>query len=751
MAPLVGCSPQASSQGGDQPEPLASFDSSTPAQGECPPGRVRQEEGCRIELQAPVPPRFRDWDCPEGWLSFDPRQHYHIQDGGALRPHDFLACRPPETPAAAQIPYGQRKSVHSAAPVRMGPACPPPGERWPEERALRQRAAGYDGPILYIDPSAASGGAGSRQDPFSSLTEALGEAPPGSILALGRGVHQGQHPHVHQPVAVLGACVEDTLMLFQGRQALRLTSGGVLVEGLALDSESLAVHMSTLEADAPITLRSLEVRHAGTVGIEAYRSRVPLVLEDIALRTSEAHQEQLRFGLRVREAHASVDLKGVWVQGHCQSAVNIGNATRVRAHSLYIEAQQGPERQEGCIDRGGEAALDLGHITDVELRDVVVRQVYRQGVTLGDQVEQAQVQSVHIEDVHPRRDETGQGYGGRGLALEEVQDSQLRQVLVERAFGSGVWSEHQSGLLELEDVLVADTHSDRGRDFRDGAGVKVVKGQAARLKRIATFRTYHAGVSLGGDEYNENDRDARYEVQDLWAWGVRSTEDRSELELVSFYAPGLLLNDRPTVTGGRILIEGATGFGLQAQIESGLNNTVHMDLHDLIIRDTAPVPKSLLVDRAGGAILCFLGCTGRLRRLQMDNNAFGGLLLLGRRNHLTVQDAVFHTSPQVTEDGPPKGGLGVAMLGGSLQMERFAIRDQAAVGFYFLDRAQLYLNDGDITGQPVGVDYLQLGGDTDDIILGDNIYFEDNQQDFARDPTEGLSSLTDLLRLAEIQ
>jgi hypothetical protein len=311
--------------------------------------------------------------------------------------------------------------------------------------------------------------------------------------------------------------------------------------------------------------------------------------------------------------------------------------------------------------------------------------------------------------------------------------------------------EYQNGLVELEDILVADTRGDRGKNFLDGAGVKIVKSQAARLKRVATFRTYHAGVALGGDEYNENDRGARYEIQDIWTSGVRSTEDRSELELVSFYGPGLLLNDRPTVTGGRVLIEGTTGFGLQAQIQAGLDNTVQMDLHDLIIRDTAPVPKSLLADRAGGAILCFQGCSGRLRRIQADNNAFGGLLLLGQRNDLTVQDAVFNTSPQVTEDGPPKGGLGVAMLGGRLQMERFAIRDQEAVGVYLLDHAYLSINDGDITGQPVGVDYLRLRDDTDDVVVGDNIYFEDNLQDFAQDPTEGLSSLEDLFRLAEIQ
>mgnify|MGYP002619758047 CR=1 FL=1 len=128
------------------------------------------------------------------------------------------APRPPEPSAQPRAWTQLQDSAPCPAPFapaacQDAPPCAPAGQAFPEEAALLTWAAlRLSTRIIYVDPSSAASGTGSREAPFASLEAALHEAPVDATLVLARGRYAGPWT-LRRAVRLVGACDGESVLI----------------------------------------------------------------------------------------------------------------------------------------------------------------------------------------------------------------------------------------------------------------------------------------------------------------------------------------------------------------------------------------------------------------------------------------------------------------------------------------------------------------------------------------------------------
>lgn len=155
----------------------------------------------------PVPPRYQP--CPFGWTD----------------DAELAACHGPSAPC----PPDQRRSAGEAACRAPGPPPPPSGDEWPlglDEQRTRFVRAG------------ASGGDGSRAQPWGSLEQALAQAPVDVTLALARGSYT-LPPQLGGVERIVGRATPDTRLVASATVAM---ATGLTLSALTLDTPLVRAH-----------------------------------------------------------------------------------------------------------------------------------------------------------------------------------------------------------------------------------------------------------------------------------------------------------------------------------------------------------------------------------------------------------------------------------------------------------------------------------------------------------------------------
>lgn len=643
----------------------------------------------------PFEPRVTDWSCPAGW---GPSPTFREGVASELIPERIGAhthCRPPAPPAEA-CPPGQIRRLGEALCVPHGVACPTVGVDWATEEELRARAPGFDGALLY---AAARGrqGSGTRDDPYPSISDAIGEAAPGDVVALAPGQYVEEVTFAGG-IALLGACVAQTAIVAPRAQIDAIPratvevreSGGTLIADLTITGA--AAGMSVRGRDGDVTLRSLRFDATAFLALNVAEGPGIVTGEDLSfMGTTPVQQEWGRGVLAVREGkirlirpsfHGNVyGAMGAhqpfsWVEAEdaivtgtsAQPLDGAGGFAMLATAGGRMELRRGWFDSNQSADIGGSSAGAIpGEPTLIDVADLVVR-------------------------------ETRPGeppFIGSAFQVADGTHVIARRVLVEGTGGSLVFASHRGTELQFEDVVVRD---------RDGAasGLSLAIGAQASVRRMIVTGVTGCWAEVVGPFLPGAPRDQGPPVglfEDLVVTGERAIFGAHALRGAHF-------------TLRRALLVGNAHHLATIRVQDP--ETV-ATLEDVRIAEIAPAPMRELDpdDRVGPVIEDVAisgigvwvthGATVTAKRLSVrDVTTFGLVVSAGGASVRAEDLEIFGVAPHpvLTE----RGGHGIHLqVTARLVAERVHVRDVGGFGIV-------------VVGEDPGV--LALGG-APEVILSD--------------------------------
>lgn len=604
--------------------------------GGAPPGDSGLDAGSS-RVAAPARPAPRRVACPEGWREV-------VTSSGER------ACDP--YPERGPVPCGPGE-----AHLPGTPGCAPLGPCAAGEWADDLPATG----VVYVRAGAV-GGDGSRAAPFGALSEALAAVRPGGVIALGRGLHEGELVVRGDGVRVIGACSALTSVRTAAPESptLGAVGRGVVFQGLTVRGPGtglLALY------GAAVTARDLVIDGATLTGIavgEGARVEAErVVVRDVRRASSGASalyadsggslvvrraviERSAVDGLTAQEAGTRVELYDVALREQAERGASIERGAV--AHFERVVVDGASEAGIFCGGAGGSATL-------VDTRVGGVRRGGPGSVARGVMIDHAarfEADRLHVHDVAQ-------------VAVSITRDgttAALRDLLVERVDASGGVG--------------------RGLNVEMGADVVVERAAFAGMAQVAIF-SGGLGASL---------RAADLVVRDA----VADAEGHG----IGIYARG---GGQVAVT--RAEITDVVGVGVAAA-EAG---TV-LRVEDVTVRDVASRPTD---GRLGGGAQIRLGAAlvGARLRVERTREAAIGALEAGSRvelEDLVVRDTGERACATTTCAGRGAGiGLGV-WEGSAWRLTRFDVQGSALCGLQIAAGvASVALDDGLVAGHPIGV------------------------------------------------
>lgn len=497
-----------------------------------------------------------------------------------------------------------------------------------------------DRPIVYVLAAAATGGDGSRERPYASLTDAIDAAPEGSVVAVGRGRYDDA-PIVTRSMDVVGACVAGTLVApsWPSSRALLVRGEGVraTISGLTFTGAAGAIGVI---GGAQARVHDVVVASARGAALWLESPGTQCTVSDLVVRPPP---DVVLAGLTVG-AGAALDADRVLIEG-----LSSGGA-------VYV------------TDVGSRATL----------RDLAVRGAA--GTTVGAAgggaltVERAWLGGgpIFAADDGSALDLTdGVVVGGGFDASVHVVDSQLRLRRLRLDGHGGVTVAGQDAVAMGSDLLVRDVAPDLG-------GLGAVDGSRVTLARVSILRASGLAVVALGVGTSLALRDVR--VADVTA--TPAIEGRA-----------VLAQDGAALSLEGAVVERAVLAGVACQ---GVSTSV--SLVDVLVRDIADGAVSWGTELGGGLQLD--DGHASLSRVVVERTAGGGIREAWA--HLEGADVIVRdVGPvAVATDGSVRGGVGVGVFGGTIALRRFRIERAAQTAFSVAVPTTALLEDGTIASTP---------------------------------------------------
>jgi len=383
------------------------------------------------------------------------------------------------------------------------------------------------------------------------------------------------------------------------------------------------------------------------------------------------------FGLLVQGAGATVTMNGVVFSAWGGLAVAVTDGATVRGAGVSL---RGP----GGGDHAGFEVSD----SIVELSEVTVENAADVGLTIYGAASSVTLTDFVIRGTTP----FGPAPSGGAVGLEDGHLTLTRGAILGNA-GTGILLS-SNGRAVLEDVTV------RGHG---GTGISVWEGSTLGATRVVVSDGAIVGMYI---------RESTASLTDVIVENTRPvTEVGGGTGIIAFDAE---------VTGQRVFVVGNTTFGFVAH---EAESDVTMD--DLIVEHTEGYPDTGLHGRgltvSGGAQM-------RLTRARISDSRDVGVIVALRGAALIAESLeVSRTVEQLCATSTCSccgAGNGIDVLdGGTLQLNRFTVRDSALIGIQVLAGASLDLSNGDVTRAQFG---FNLQGDTVDIGADvRNVVFQD--------------------------
>ncbi len=595
----------------------------------------------------PAPPELRDWDCPPGWPAVT---------AGEGESWEHTQCRPPEL---EDCPAGQVRFLGEPRCHRLGEACPAGDELFPTEAEIRQRAPGFDGPIVYFSNRVREGGAGSREDPFGTFFALLNHEVPeedGTILALSVGEHRDVLAVLGSRKAVVGACATGTVVARYepaGEPPDNSVGGAILMQS---PQGGLVTHLTVtgdqggvlaLDSGEPVVLRQLFIEDVWAVGAGSNTTAGPMELEEVVIRRVR-RQSNGDMGLGVWAPGSGgftlrkvilADIPFVGVYGHPLGGQGPPDITVEDAVFRDI-GDQGPSMDGG---RGTAVlALDGARITLRRSLFVDTESALKsQGTVPGLPSE------IHLEDVAIRSPSSV----GISLSGNAVVDG--RRVDIEGAGGDAIeaWSsaDWRPPSVALQHVQVAGC---------GGAAVHIKHGDLTLDSALLDGNLF-GGLAVGGHppELGGDEDSASVRVTDTVVRGPADVD-----AVVRGAGWGLLAWKGGSMTAERVLMRDVLNVGAMAD-GVRLGKPSSLVLHDVAIRGVIPEAASL----RGGGVRAQSGATAVGERVAIERSTFEGLASFGHtsddaRTRMRFTDL---TITDVQESPASALGVGIAIGGHS--------------------------------------------------------------------------------------
>lgn len=521
----------------------------------CPAPEESAIEAARVATL----PQFGE--CPAGWTASDLGRGINV-------------CTPfPTGPPACA---GSTASFPGEAGCRLvGRACPA-GE-WPE---------GLSGDVLYVR-AGASGGTGTRTDPFGDIEDASNASSGGETIALGKGTHLGRIS-LKTDVTLMGACASETaldstastsaavtvddvprvtvrdLLVRSRGDGLRVHGDktGVTVDGVVIvDSDGFAglnvfggarvlgrdlligpMPTRGLRAgsDSSVTIEGLVLNRVSRLGVYVSNDAAA-ILRNVAVIDTQPDVDNGTFGraFNVESSGSLTVERGYARAAHELSVFVSGRDTRFVMSDGVLE----DTRRRASDDAGGDAIQVLGGATMALDRVWIDRSASEHlYVSTGS----ALVTTATLTDVVMTNaagpSASDDGHAVRGFGTSDIH---LVRTAIDTTYGTAILVKDES-MLDLEDVTIANAGSTRG----SGAMSSV------RAEDAAVVLANGVNVYGGTGKALHFENRTRGVVEDIV---VRDVGAGSCL-----VCSGLCGHNGGTITGTRIDIEGAAGRAINA-------------------------------------------------------------------------------------------------------------------------------------------------------------------------------------------
>jgi hypothetical protein len=656
---------------------------------------------------------------------------------------------PPELPVFTPCPEGWRELPYEGTVVcdpwpEGGPSTCPKGQmQLPGEPACRavdgpcpvgQYAEDLQEPILYVSADAAPAGDGTLARPLASVNEALRRATIGTTIALAKGRYEEAFQVETASVAIVGACVAETVLHpigHQRRAIVRVMVPGVKVRGMTISGTGFGVSVPAPGASADVRGVAFEDVDLGAL---AAASGGRLTLREVLIRD-------------VRSSTRAPD--GVGGTIYPGGVINIDGVAfeRIKGRAFevidgHLHVSRTVVRDSELVDLiGGTASFDRAVLEDIYPAGIVVYE--RTRLSLNDVlIRRIKTRLSHHPDLGPTPISSGLGcfddcvLTARRLRIED--------------YGVFGWNFGGRARFDLEDVWTADGRADGQIDATVGLSVVDASGE---LTRAGFVRTRGAAISastmltrvarLTGRDVTIHDT-----FSDDIGWlgvgigleaGAEASIERAHISRSR--ADGVIVGGGAALTLVDTVItdtqpqsfsedtssnDGRWGLGMQIAFASTVHLTrvevsnnresgiaafspgTVLTAEDLVIKKTRPNIYGIL----GRGLNLEDGVRFEGSRIRIEDNYEAAVIMLS--SYASISDLVIDRTRQrlcVVDSCPNSGGGFAIVLAGTATatLSRFALRENELGGIQLADNAQLDLYDGEVSGNAIGVN-LQISG-----------------------------------------
>ena len=690
----------------------------------CPSGEyagadVFQGKGiCR-----PKAPELADWSCSESWNNtpafVDANGERAVPEGV----EGFDVCTPPALPDSC--PRGTIAPAGASECQQQGTDCPR-DDQWPTPSTLRGHASGFSGDIHYVDDADGSGGAGTRDDPYRAIADALEAAAAGDIVALGRGSHR-ETVDTEKRIALVGACVPETTLAppsdsTPDRVVDLEHSAGATVANLTITGPGNGVFVRDPSGD--VHLEAVTVREARGEGVLVRGNPATTHLDRVAVRsTRPASSGNRGFGLKadydapVRIRESVVDANhdvGIYLVGVGDKAPDVTLADSV--------VRRTRPRRDGWVGSGLHA-LEGTTLT-------VERSIFdangQHGVYVSGDGSRADISQSIVTDGSLEK----KGVAARGVVVDNEGRLEADRLLIARNDSSGLVlgnvRQTSPGEASVDNVVLRHNGGIGGvtlneKSALDGDGVVVFHGpyRGLSVTGAESSLTLTDGiVSRVGTEKNAKGsafylNAGEMQLERVIAThndeeGMRAREKgaRAQLTDVSIRETGI-----DSVTWGLMVRQGVRVEGTRVEITdtahvaatvSGGESAI-LDLDQARIADSSPVSLENNTTGTGQGVFADLGGQLSLTRSLVEGHAQAGIFGRGRDGTgVELTDTVIRDTQPVDVDADEDVGVGLALNeGADATLRRVAIRHNYMTGLDVHGAgSQLDVRDLSITHAP---------------------------------------------------
>jgi hypothetical protein len=307
---------------------------------------------------------------------------------------------------------------------------------------------------VYVEANS-SGGDGSAAAPFATISEAIGAAQPGAIVAVAAGVYPDYVHMAGKAVRLWGRCptMTEVVGLAQQQFAIDIEVGasGSEVHALAVTGPALGISVSGAE---DVVIDSVWLHDLGNYGFD---------IEDALGPTS-------------------VSARRLLVERATKAGVYVADSTTNLAELVVRDTQpDGLGRYGRGINLEGSTGGFVTQVSHCVIQHNREAGIYALGAVLS-------VQDCLVADTAPQ---VADGSFGRGINLQGAA-FELRRSVVRHAVEQGVLVAAES-TADLEAVVVSDIESQLGTGRR-GMGI-AVQAASLQLRDSLVVRTRSIGVA----------------------------------------------------------------------------------------------------------------------------------------------------------------------------------------------------------------------------------------------------------------